>query len=342
MDKKIFLAALQGIEEFTNKASIFSGAAGRVLPAKEKVIPLAPPPSPINQHLIAFIDGGMGILLNAPSFSLSFIRLYASLFNGTKKAKGIKKESLLLIKAKQDGGRHNYEAICFGSNTCTFSFNPCDRDFSNGTAKAPIAAFPGIVRRLLEIDMAKELLQQSDKIGTIVLDGRLSPTFALESSLVSELIANGATSQIGIAALAKTSEEIKQIDGQPGTQEPGRFPWMFPLPADTLNSGKAVQMKKFLVRLHKSSSHIFLLEIADNPQLSAESLAASLLPLSKDPIFLGYPYGLIDADQKARVSNNEVSYLKSLLQGRAGKSFHSLEPQLNALNAHCILDKVSF
>ena len=62
---------------------------------------------------------------------------------------------------------------------------------------------------------------------------------------------------------------------------------------------------------------------------------------SKDPVFLGYPYGLIEADKFARISNNEAEYLRMTFVAKACKSFDKIKQHLNALNAHSILDNIS-
>jgi len=61
---------------------------------------------------------------------------------------------------------------------------------------------------------------------------------------------------------------------------------------------------------------------------------------SIDPVFLGYPYGLVEADRFARVTNEELDYLKTRFMSKAGKWYKELVPYLNALNSHEILDNI--
>ena len=55
---------------------------------------------------------------------------------------------------------------------------------------------------------------------------------------------------------------------------------------------------------------------------------------------MGYPYGLIEADRFARVSNQERDSLKLRLRVMLGKEFKRIEKYINSTNAHEILDNI--
>lgn len=52
-----------------------------------------------------------------------------------------------------------------------------------------------------------------------------------------------------------------------------------------------------------------------------------------DPILLGYPYGLIDADKFARISNDETDYLKNIFLANYNKK---------SIDLHNLLDKIEY
>jgi NurA-like 5'-3' nuclease len=89
------------------------------------------------------------------------------------------------------------------------------------------------------------------------------------------------------------------------------------------------------VRLHERSKHVFKLDF--NSSIDEYSLGL-LAENSTDPVFLGYPYGLILADQLARVGANESEYLKTKFSSKITDK-HFLH-YLNALNAHELLDTI--
>ena len=60
----------------------------------------------------------------------------------------------------------------------------------------------------------------------------------------------------------------------------------------------------YVVKLNENSKKCFRVE----GQINDEVLSL-LVENSKDPTFIGYPYGLIEADKFARVSNEEKDHM---------------------------------
>jgi hypothetical protein len=88
------------------------------------------------------------------------------------------------------------------------------------------------------------------------------------------------------------------------------------------------------VKLNQNSHHIFRLDTYSG---NIDAIVSLLSFYSTDPVFLGYPYGLIKADQEARVSNEEKSILRVMFN-----SMINLEKTEVSTNAHSKLDSVSF
>ena len=59
-----------------------------------------------------------------------------------------------------------------------------------------------------------------------------------------------------------------------------------------------------------------------------------------DPVFQGYPYGLIEADQWARISRQEEISLKTQLQAYLGKDEILAEEARHDEDAHSVLDAI--
>ena len=73
----------------------------------------------------------------------------------------------------------------------------------------------------------------------------------------------------------------------------------------------------------------------------AERVISTLAFNSKDPVFLGYPFGLIYADKFARVSNQEREYLRTTLKSKlSGGVLKEIESYENSLGAHGVLDRI--
>ena len=63
---------------------------------------------------------------------------------------------------------------------------------------------------------------------------------------------------------------------------------------------------------------------------------------SRDLSFPGYPYGLVDADELARVRRNEKEALKALFASALAEkgSWERVRSHLSAVDAHDILDQI--
>ena len=72
----------------------------------------------------------------------------------------------------------------------------------------------------------------------------------------------------------------------------------------------------------------------------AEEIINSIAANCNDPVFIGYPYGLIEADKIARIGNNEKEFLRTVFLTKLKKK--DIEKYLSAKNAHGILDRISF
>ena len=92
-----------------------------------------------------------------------------------------------------------------------------------------------------------------------------------------------------------------------------------------------MENKTYFVKLHEKAKHVFRFE--GNPEILPH-----LMNNSRDALFLGYPYGLILADQLARVSNEEKNSLRMNFLLR--KENKEIMGYLNATNAHEILDRM--
>ena len=75
----------------------------------------------------------------------------------------------------------------------------------------------------------------------------------------------------------------------------------------------------FLSKFHQRSEYIFRFEIFNEQKEKTKQVISELSRNSIDPLFLGYPYGLVIADEMARVSNNEAEYYRTKILANAGK-----------------------
>ena len=95
-------------------------------------------------------------------------------------------------------------------------------------------------------------------------------------------------------------------------------------------------------KLHEKSKYIFRFEIYKEQKNKINEIATLLADNSKDSVFIGYPYGLIEADRNARISNNEKGMMQTFFSVKFGKEWDKIKDSLTSTDAHEILDKISF
>ncbi len=169
-----------------------------------------------------------------------------------------------------------------------------------------------ILRNLAELRLCKEM--QKEFQGLIIKDGGFEVHTDIEKQ---ELALLGP-----ICGLSKTSMDLNQSKLH---QKNGC--WFFH------------QDTNYIVKLNKNSNYAFKLELKN---LDIEQVIQALISNSKDFIYPGYPYGLILVDRFARISNQQILYLKTYLETKMGKKWEKIKFLENSLNAHNILDKLVF
>ena len=106
-------------------------------------------------------------------------------------------------------------------------------------------------------------------------------------------------------------------------------------------AGSVKNIDIYFVKLNSRSDYVFRLDVARTREYDIREIVSLLADNSRDPVFLGYPYGLIEADRFARVTNREKEGLFMELVVRLKSDYKRIKPYLNSLNSHGILDSIS-
>jgi hypothetical protein len=276
-----------------------------------------------------FIDGGNAELLSAPNFSLQFVRVTAVAYENGKRAGNEKMEFYALASAKSLGERIVYDIQTFGNDISFGSVDSEDETLKTGKHRASASSAVELCRRLAEIRMAKKMSAEAGK-GIIVIDGSLEATKTGEKQELDMLFRKAKENDTSVVGLSKTTRLMTEKGNSAAAVLGGMAPegeWVYSI-------GGGV----YAAKLNKNSKHVFRIDISNGRIANA---ASALKQNSRDPVFLGYPYGLIDADRLARISNNEAEHLRMMFIAKAGKNFEKIKAHLNSLNAHSILDSIS-
>lgn len=291
---------------------------------------------------IAFIDGGNNEILKAPNFSLQLIRIYCAIYQKNKRISSKKREFYILINAINQDNNLIYKTKFFGLNKEEIKFNSFDETIRQGRHRISISSIGNAIRRFTELETAKNIINELNHNDIILIDGDLKASITNEINYFNGLYKKAIEKNIIICAISKTSELFTEKGNAliPTLNElsPEKEWYYYPL-VEINNKNHKVDM--YIVKLHKNSRHTFKFEIFKEINYNKDEILSLLKNNSKDPVFLGYPYGLIEADKFARISNKEGDYLKTIFLTKLGNN-QKIAQYLNTLNTHNILDSISY
>ncbi len=291
---------------------------GRIIPIeREKFISVD---SCNSDKILAFVDGGNAELFNSEDTCLQFVQVTAVFFQNNKRLNKERKVSFFLLSKINEENPKEYLSQLFLEEgklpLKEFSLNALDFSLWEGTERGSISKAGELARREAELLLAKEVSSEAD---WIVLDGTLEEKLPGEKEIIERLPSN-------VCALAKSCSLItakgRNAVGYVGSRGL-HGNWMYFLDQEK-------RRKTFFVRLNEQSGHIFRFETFSENDKIIGLLAAN----SVDPVFAGYPYGLIYADQRARVSNQESALMRTKMFALLGKKKQN--------TAHETLDHLQF
>jgi len=287
-------------------------------------------PSDSNKQIV-FIDGGNTEIIAAPNFSLHFVRIYYTIYQFNKRIKNSKVEFYSLSTSSRENSEIIFKTKLFNStlDEGKLSFNSQDINLRTGKHRFSISKIGGFARRFAELQTATNIIESLNPGDCIVLDGDLEFSITNEDFYINQLLAKSEEKNIVIGAISKTSslftDSADSVNNALDNIAPVA-PWYY-----TTNSNIC------FFKLNHDSKYIFKFQFN---KLDTETLAL-LVQNSIDPVFLGYPYGLIEADMFARVSNNEKDYLLTKFMTQAGPDWDLINQHRKAADAHSILDSIS-
>jgi hypothetical protein len=272
-------------------------------------------------NALTFIDGGQAILYDTPSLAIGFLRIGAITYANLKKKTRLKKEFYVLVSSDKNLIVHTFPKTSFDG----MIFNPEDESLKNGLDRCVPSRIISVIRRYAELELALQF-------DNPVLDGTLDARYPHELEYISRLKNAVAVSKTCSLTL-NTGESITKRLYMMKTGVWNYYPVVE-------NKNKNHPAEIYFAKLHQKSKHVFRVESKDNPLI--ETAFEILVIHSSDPVFYGYPYGLIDVDQYVRVSEEEKGFLRTKLNVKLGKSLNELELEEHSIDAHAILDKVKF
>ena len=293
---------------------------------------------------IAFVDGGNAEIIGSANLSLNLIRVCYVIYENNKKISAKKFEVIAFVQAINKNNDIYYKTSFFGTKDGIgleeIYFSSFDHTLMSGINRAEITSVANAIRRFTELKTAK-LVAEGKLADIIVLDGNLQSTLTDENKYLDELYESCAKNNIVLGALSKTASLFADNGSLLSVvlSNISHIPAWFYYPIAEIDNHRH-KAEMFFVKMNKNSKHIFRFEIFNVQKMKAEETINELAGNCIDPIFIGYPYGLIEADKTARVTNQEKESLKTVFLVKLRNK--NIEKYLSSVNAHEILDRISF
>ncbi len=296
------------------------------------------------------VDSGSSPIISTPAWSLYYLRVCGVIFDGKKTKLLSRIESYVLISSSENSVSENVSSkdlssqkeeiissVSFFSDHALFSFSKEECTLKNaGTAIDVISFF----RRYTEIRYASSYLSILSEGDLVLLDGTLQSINDIEEKYLENLCTSCNERKILVGSIAKSCTILTQtgkgIISVLGQLSP-MGAWVY-FPCVIADKKQAAHI--FFAKLHEKSKYIFRIELSSSSEKFVETFFSNLSFLARDPVFLGYPYVLVEVDMFARVTNEESVLLRYDCMRKAGRNWDNIISASRSINAHSVLDTI--
>lgn len=293
--------------------------------------PLAP-----KETTIAFVDSGNAELAAGPNFALHFIRTCAIV----RGKQPIIEEAYCLVQAAEKDGKLVYSTELVGIEGLRLpTIDLYEQSLAEGSHRVQPSKIAELARVLAELRLASWIVPELPNGSFLVRDGDLQAHTLFEQTALRELYERARIQGVTIAGLSKTSTLLTNSGHAaiPALLEHAPLAaWSYhPLATSTRADHQA---SVAVTKLHPLARFAFRIDIHDQHMPFFTELVNGLAFESTDAAFLGYPYGLTQADRHAKVREDERAYLRLKATLALGDQ---LERNESALTAHTTLNKTT-
>ena len=313
---------------------------------------------------IAFVDGGNQPLLDAPNFSVQLNRVYFNFFKGRRRVTPLSlprrveffsltsahfRKNQIFFDTSLYPMTEEFEGLIPDSGD--LSFDSTDRRLTMGNSRADISRVATIARRFAEWELSKHVItKEMDGGDVLVMDGTLRTAFANESRYAKRAYAAAKEKGVTYTGFAKasrlfTSTGLSLTGALRKLAENNKVgpEWYYYPIAESLSPEHEAAI--FIVKLNAQSRRVYRYEVqAEQAKLMGPEAIDEILSLlssnAGDLSLPGYPYGLIDADDNARVRYEELeTYRVTLLSeiSKLGSSSKFLR-HMESIDTHSVMN----
>ena len=277
-----------------------------------------------------FVDGGNANIFGNGALSIDFLRVAKVIYEKDKKLslkEVTRKDFVLITKIKNK--KYTSKLFDYDSNELIeeFLIYPNHPSLKYGRDLMPIASTASIIRRIMEI---KEFYNQK-KESILIIDGNLEYKKEPIKPYMKKLFDITKNNNHNLVGISKTTRLITDSDEAIQT-----FLKRIGLKNSFILSSELKDYNLYFTNFHPRSK-IFRTDIYKENKDNSDVIFSSLNQISQDSSFIGYPYGLIKVDEFARITNREISLMKSFIN-TFSKDLNKEESN----NTHSILDTMKF
>ncbi len=318
-------------------------------------------PAPVSRK-IAFIDGGDGLLDEAPNYLITINRVSYSLFRGKKRIMPAMNHRIqffsyvvsdIQTRAGQKKLSYNTKLFAYGREDKVHLPDESDLTSSaEGTTVLQKHRLNSLARQFAEWRLALNVVKNElDEGDILVKDGSLQTGFKNEAKYAKELYQTAKNKGVIVCGLSKSSRLITESGDslipriEAISKKTNHDRWYIRV-TDGVTSDDCGAM--LAVKLHPDSEFPYRFEILyeqfDKMKPDeVNSVLYNLVENSQDISMLGYPYGLIDADRYAQVRLDERDMYKGILYAirRRNPEWKDLENNSSMMGAHNVLNEVT-
>ena len=301
---------------------------------KERFIPIQseiPLYSEENSQDILFADSGNAPIWETPSQTAHLCRVCALSYTGPTR-RALRRQSFCILSTLYP---NQIVLKSYGFDIGLLPISRTDPELRHGNHLVSALACIELGRLQAELWVAREEALRLEPGAMLIVEGDFSKVHPFIFSSLESVIKTCAERGITLLGISKTNTchtdtgcsagYALHLQGQPGM-------WAY-----ALNSTDG--MHRVFAKLHPGARHIFLVS---SPTPLKDGTLARIAKASTDPAFLGYPYGLIAADQLARVSATEQQAAQAILSTKAFAKNPTLPLSLRGSDAHMILDRMGY
>lgn len=316
-----------------------------------------------NTRKVAFVDGGNQEILGTPNISIQLNRVYFNVFDGPKRAavkclpQSLEFISVTVADFLDHSPHYRTQIFPVTAEFSRYLPDSSDLEFSakdeSLTRNHPldISRVASMARRFAEWSYSRHVVNEELFEGDIlVMDGSLKTRFSKEPKYSKDCYSASKSKGVIYTGLAKSSRLVttsgmsllgavrtmaseNRIDGI----------WYYHPIAESLTANHAADM--FVVKLHERSQRVYRYDIHNEQakNMSHDEIMQVFTQLSvnsSDLSFLGYPYGLIDADDNARVRDEEREAYRVMVLSEISRlgSWPKFVREMQAADAHDMLN----